>query len=338
MKENKIKRSFLLRITAAMKAAGPLGAAWEYHIVYKQLLKLRKLAKHLNKISWYNSTGQLMQFILDLMMVKLWDIAQNNENCPPDKKTITRTPPPFKLFQPGNGKLPFLSWSTLPGFNCPGAGSCWVLAKNKFSGWCYSVKAWRYPAAYLRQLQNTVLEQTPAGRQIIRQELKKELKRPIYRGLDNIPLRLYVDGDFSSLELLRWWMDLAKEFPQLKIYGYSKSLHLFKELARTGYEWPTNYALNGSSGSKYENTPTHKAAAALPIWRGNFEAVPVSAKTLKSWKSGKLTRAAAQEIRSSYPDKKVFICPGLCGSCTSKGHACGDQERFNNTTIVIPQH
>lgn len=330
MKET-IKRSFLMRITAAMKLSG-----WDLRTVYKQLCKLEYEAALKQKNSWYNYTFKLSRYVWALVL----------SGIPGTKEALKKelAAPPFKLFQPGNGKLPFLSWSTLPGFNCPGAGSCWVLAKNKFTGWCYSVKAWRYPAAYLRQLQNTVLEQTPAGRQIIKQELKKELQRPIYRGLDNIPLRLYVDGDFSSLELLRWWLDLAKEFPQLKIYGYSKSLHLFEELERSGYEWPTNYALNGSSGSKYENTPTHKAAAALPIWRGNFEAVPVSAKTLKSWKAvikgkaKKMTRAAAQEIRSSYPDQKVFICPGLCGSCTSKGHACGDQENFNQLTVVIPQH
>lgn len=301
-------------------------ASWDLNTVYDQICILYGVAGHIKKTSWKNQARKLAAFVCDL------------SNYTPNRQPAHCTPPPFKLFQPGNGKLPFLSWSTLPGFNCPGAGSCWVLIKNKFSGWCYSVKAWRYPAAYLRQLQNTVLEQTPAGRQIIKQALKKELKRPIYRGMDTVDLRLYVDGDFSSLELLRWWMDLAKEFKQLKIYGYSKSLHLFEELERSGYKWPTNYALNGSSGSKYENTPTHKAAAALPIWRGNFEAVPVSAQTLKSWKSGKLTRAAAQEIRSSYPDQKVFICPGLCGSCTSKGHACGDQENFNQLTVVIPQH
>ena len=299
-------------------------SGWRFTAVYEQLCKLEYKAARINKTSWLQQSKKLSSFIH-----QYWSAVPGSK--------VDKTPP-FKLFQPGNGKLPFLSWSTLPGFNCPGAGSCWILKDNKFSGWCYSVKAWRYPAAYLRQLQNTVLEQTPAGRQIIKQELKKELQRPIYRGLDSIPLRLYVDGDFSSLELLRWWLDLAKEFKQLKIYGYSKSLHLFEELERSGYEWPTNYALNGSSGSKYEATATHRAAKELPIWRGDFSAVPVSAKTLKSWKSGKLTRAAAQEIRSSYPDQKVFICPGLCGSCTSKGHACGDQERFNNTTIVIPQH
>ena len=38
--------------------------------------------------------------------------------------------PPFKLFQPGNGKLPFLSWSTPPGFNCPGAADLGRILKE----------------------------------------------------------------------------------------------------------------------------------------------------------------------------------------------------------------
>ena len=163
------------------------------------------------------------------------------------------------------------------------------------------------------------MEQTPTGRQIILEELRKELKRPIYRGLDSIPLRLYVDGDFSSLELLRLWMDLAKEFPQLKIYGYSKSLHLFEELARTGYEWPTNYALNGSSGSKYEATATHRAAGShFRSGAGTLKRSRYQLKRLRAGKSYKLTRAVHQEIRSSYPDKKVFICPGRAAAAPVK--------------------
>ena len=136
-------------------------------------------------------------------------------------------------------------------------------------------------------LQNTVLEQTPAGRQLIGQEIKKELKRPIDRGLDNVPLRLYVDGDFSSLELLRWWMDLAKEFKQLKIYGYSKSLHLFEELERSGYEWPQNNPLNAARGTRNANPPPNKAPPGLRAGRGTFERAPIPPKTITDWTAGK---------------------------------------------------
>ena len=56
--------------------------------------------------------------------------------------------PQFKIFTKGNGKLPFYSFSSLPGVTCPGAGDC-----LKF---CYSFRSWRYPAAFFRQIQNTI--------------------------------------------------------------------------------------------------------------------------------------------------------------------------------------
>ena len=56
---------------------------------------------------------------------------------------------PFSVFTVGNMKLPFLNFSTLPAVTCSGAGSC--------LNWCYSFKAWRYPSAFFRQCQNTLL-------------------------------------------------------------------------------------------------------------------------------------------------------------------------------------
>ena len=44
MKENKIKRSFLMKITAAMKAAN-----WDLKTVALQLLQLEKLALQIKK-------------------------------------------------------------------------------------------------------------------------------------------------------------------------------------------------------------------------------------------------------------------------------------------------
>ena len=55
---------------------------------------------------------------------------------------------PHTVFTTGNVKLPFLSFSTLPGVTCPGASSC--------LDYCYSFKAWRQPAAFFRQVQNTL--------------------------------------------------------------------------------------------------------------------------------------------------------------------------------------
>jgi hypothetical protein len=75
--------------------------------------------------------------------------------------------PGFSIFaKDGNGKLPFLAFSSLAGEGyCIGAGEC-----LKF---CYSFKAWRYPAAFCRQVQNSVLLQTKAGQKHILNALDK---------------------------------------------------------------------------------------------------------------------------------------------------------------------
>jgi len=243
---------------------------------------------------------------------------------------------PFSMFAFKNAKLPFLSWSTLPGFNCPGALECWLAAK----GFCYSLKAWRYPAPLFRQLQNTLIERSPAYRGLIHAELKNLLNTRKFRG-QNVPFRLYVDGDFSSLQSLRFWMDTLKKFPQLKAYGYSKSLHLFKELDETGYTWPANYALNLSSGGMYQNGPVFDYVSKMHITRGEFIAVNTTKDTLKAWKKNALTPQMRRDIKQQVNSKKTFICPGKCGECTlikENPHACGNIERFKDVKILIPIH
>lgn len=57
---------------------------------------------------------------------------------------------PFSVWNvDGNNKLPFASFSVLPIVTCPGASECIT--------YCYSLKAWRYPASFFRQVQNTLL-------------------------------------------------------------------------------------------------------------------------------------------------------------------------------------
>ena len=156
-------------------------------------------------------------------------------------------PAPFSIFsEKGNKKLPFYAFSSLPGFDCPGAGECLYsfgnarLPENFAKGWCYSFKAWRYPAAFFRQLQNSLLLRSAAGRALIAKEFQE-----IPQGRT---LRLYVDGDFANLTILRFWMDLLKERPDVRVagrnglegYGYSKSWDLFLTLEKQGYQFPEN--------------------------------------------------------------------------------------------------
>lgn len=251
---------------------------------------------------------------------------------------------PQKIFSDGNGKLNFLNWSTLPGLSCPGAGACFKWIKQKagtFSGWCYSFASWRNAYAFTRQLLNSILERGPVYRLLIVAELKRQLNRKKYSGQDAVPFRLYVDGDFPNLEILRFWMDTLKKFPQLKAYGYSKSLHLFQELDKTGYIWPENYALNISSGGVYESGAIGAYVRKMSIYRGDFVAVNVSKDILNNWSSQTMTKEDRRAIRSKVNARKVFICPKYCGECTlikDNPHACGNRERFGGVSIAIPVH
>ena len=221
---------------------------------------------------------------------------------------------PHAVFTIGNTKLPFLSFSTLPAVTCSGAGIC--------LDYCYSFKAWRQPSAFFRQVQNTLLMN---NFDIIKQELNKTLYlkngnfRKQFKDMEKIDFRLYVDGDYNTEKDLVNWMELLKEYPYINSYGYSKSLHLFLKLHDEGYKFPANYVLNLSNGGIYDQLMP--ILENLYFVRGKFTAVKIS---------------KGENIRDKFKHK-IFICPGLCGKCTSIGHACGN-DKFNGIEIVIPVH
>ena len=165
---------------------------------------------------------------------------------------------PFSIFSAkGNKKLPFYAFSSLAIADCPGRGDC--------VSFCYSLKAWRYPAAFFRQLQNSLL---------IRH--RRDTIESAFRAIpENKTVRLFVDGDFQSVDSLHYFMELCKTRPDLSIYGYSKSWHEFVTLDQTGFKWPENYLTNASSGSRWKNTGIANAFLALPVVRGSFDAVEV---------------------------------------------------------------
>jgi len=233
--------------------------------------------------------------------------------------TFASKTPKFSIFAlGGNSKLPFVSFSTLPGVTCPGAGDC--------INFCYSYRAWRYPAAFARMVQNCYLLRF-APDQISLAFATIAAKRP--EGFD---FRLYVDGDFSSGADVAYWMQLLTDTPNARAYGYSKSFAALLGFDIVG-KWPTNYMLNISGG--------HNASAAmvtavktLPIVRGEFIAVSIGRKVKSSDHGSKTTNAA---IRAAFPDQKVFPCPGTCGTCTGAGHACG-LPQMKNRIIAIAMH
>ncbi len=234
---------------------------------------------------------------------------------------------PFSVFVAnGNKKLPFFAFSSLAIADCPGKGTC--------VKYCYSLRGWRYPAAFFRQLQNSLLmrHHMPA----------------IANAWNQIPtgktVRLFVDGDFSSVSVLRFFMDLCKTRTDLSAYGYSKSWAEFVSLDSTGYVWPKNYLVNKSNGSRWINTGIANAFSALPVVRGEFDAVPVDRSfiTSKAYQSkenagsGEYRKTVREKLRAIY--NRVFACPGNCGNCLPGGrHACGSKD-FASIAIGIGIH
>ncbi len=227
--------------------------------------------------------------------------------------------PRFSIFaMGGNSKLPFVSFSTLPGVTCPGAGDC--------IDFCYSYRAWRYPAAFARMVQNAFLMRfAPA---VIHAQFTEIAAKQI-NGFD---FRLYVDGDFSCVNDVKFWMNLLHFTPNARAYGYSKSFAVLLAYDFL-YQWPTNYQLNISSGHNASEAMVNYIRA-LPVTRGEFIAVSIGRK-VKSSDHGKPETNAA--IRKAMGDIKVFPCPGACGNCTGKGHACG-MPAMKHKVIAIAMH
>lgn len=235
--------------------------------------------------------------------------------------TIADDMPRFNIFaKNGNAKLPFVSFSSLPGVTCPGAGEC--------LSFCYSFRAWRYPAAFCRQAQNAWLMRfnRPA---IVRAFCDLQRVKKLAGGYD---LRLYVDGDFASVSDLDFWQSLLKTAPNVRAYGYSKSFAEFVTYAKSGKSFAPNYMVNLSSGHNADNVLADEFAS-LPVVRGAFKAVSIGHK-VKSSDHG--TKEHNKALRAAY-GQKAFTCPGQCGTCTPQGHACGSA-KFKNVDIIIAVH
>lgn len=231
----------------------------------------------------------------------------------------------------GNSKLPFMSFSALPGAGfCPGAGDCLEF--------CYSFTGWRHVGPLFRQIQNTLLLNSASGRRHILAAVRQVLAGRKYQAAiqsgKKIDFRLYVDGDFRHLADMAFWFDfLATDDGQkLAVYGYSKSFQVFRRYARSGRTWPNNYLLNISSGHKYGPAIVADIES-LPITRGHFKTIPMNYR-INSDMHG--DRAHQKRLRAAYGNR-AFTCPGQCGECTIAGHACG-AERFRGIDIIIAVH
>ena len=178
---------------------------------------------------------------------------------------------------------------------------------------------------------NSLLLQTEGGRAIV---------TAAFAVLPAAPLRLYVDGDFSSVGDVAFWMALVSSRPEISAYGYSKSWVELLGAQLKGVAWPANYLLNLSSGSKHP-VSLRDIVARLPIVRGDFVALPVERVHIANRSyQGPSNPAfpAYQKAVQAAASGRVFVCRGKCGSCLPDGsHACG-VARMRGVTIAIGVH
>lgn len=230
---------------------------------------------------------------------------------------------PFSIFTQKNAKLPFFSFSALPEFTCPGAGACLKV--------CYSFTGWRNAGPFARQLQNTLLLR-------FRRSAIASAWRELPRG---IVVRLYTDGDIDSMSTLAFWVSMLSRRQDIRAYGYSKSFEVLAEWQDQGLDWPVNYKLNLSSGSKYDDDHAIMAKIeGLPIARGWFVMVETGrhAKGFARFDSKAYHADVRQQARQAYGEPRVFSCPGRCGECLPNGeHACG-ADSMRGVLIAIGEH
>lgn len=275
---------------------------------------------------------------------------------------VMNMPPKSPIFVLGNIKLPYWQFSTLAGITCVGAGACmnkqgditnqkWLGNKGGM-GWCYSFSAWRQPAPFFRHLNNTIMMRLPDKKHILKalDDVTEYEKKK--NGTNKYVLRLYVDGDLHDESAIDFWMNALRERPYISAYGYSKSWPQFLSYdKKINGNWPDNYSLNLSGGSKFDNIPALRdKMMQLKCTRGEFIAVKMS----KNYPPTKINTAlltpdqllmlkaptkdrnvpmdlsefiftpnkkyideVRRQTKIQFPrlGEKIFVCPSKCGSC-----------------------
>jgi hypothetical protein len=317
------------------------GEAEELGVIYPAM---NELAKVVSKGSEDDASDALMEFCNTVeSRGKAWASAVRNMRGMVQSEFSVI---PYTVITPGNSKLDFWAWSVIPMHTCPGAGAC--------KDWCYSFTGWRNVAPFFRQIQNTFLQRfyQPVIVEVF-DTLKTEKRKWI---------RLYVDGDFDSVETINFWVEAIRTRKELSAYCYTKSWDQFIEyqdiLAQNGEAWPDNFVVNLSTGSihgeaKYNQMLAMKCARGpfipitIPKTMPKVKALPSPKKGMTDAQRAEVKQNAARiavenrtlrdtiyapfirhELRDHYGAEHTFACPADCTKCMDKEgktgkHACG---------------
>lgn len=135
---------------------------------------------------------------------------------------------------------------------CPQAGVC--------AQFCYARNGtYLFPAVKKRHVENLMLYlNNPSGFVGL---MSTELVKPRYRGGKWV--RIHDSGDFFSDEYLEMWLDIARIFPDVTFYAYTKEVSRFKRIVERKYwsvgkqDWypikPANFLYLYSMGGKEDH-------------------------------------------------------------------------------------
>ena len=118
----------------------------------------------------------------------------------------------MKLIQKGNSKLPGMYMFNLPA----NREVC-----NRTCKGCYAVKEQRrFPSVVKARQARLEASRQPTFRFTIKKELSKLRNKPKY-------FRIHSSGEFYSQQYVNDWVSIAKSFPDITFYTYTKRLRDF---------------------------------------------------------------------------------------------------------------
>ena len=145
---------------------------------------------------------------------------------------------------------------------CPGAGKCKI--------YCYAMKGgyvqWKSVSLSQTKLLNFLINDPEGFKAKFAEELRSKAVRGIRRG-KKILVRWHDAGDFFSPEYLNLAFQIAREFPEVEFYAYTKMANVAQG------EKPANFKMNFSMGAKPEeeeqidfSTTKHSTVIPKPVF------------------------------------------------------------------------
>lgn len=163
----------------------------------------------------------------------------------------------------GNAKLSksTLTFSIPAGQTCPGARDCkaWVSAGKIVDGphvifRCFAASnEVMYPNVHKSRVDNLNViadalkeDQYTYASQILVDSIRPKVTKSIDK------FRVHPSGDFFSERYLATWLLVAQQFPSIKFYAYTKSLHMFVHEGKL-IDLPSNFYITASAGGEYSH-------------------------------------------------------------------------------------